>query len=105
MQDTRTTNIWHELGNKSMNTDNSRCRFNIGDKVLTPRNAKLLTMAIHTIFWDKSFGGWLVCPAGIGIHEQNFILESEHEQWEPHEDGLWSYWTRKEATCQTEKEG
>ena len=47
-------------------------------------------------YWDYEFGGWLVCPHLIGIHESNFVLEAEVDQWEPHANGLWSWWTKKE---------
>jgi hypothetical protein len=47
-------------------------------------------------FWDYEFGGWLIAPGLIGIHECNFILETERAEWEPHAEGLWSWWTRKE---------
>jgi hypothetical protein len=49
-------------------------------------------------YWDYEFGGWLIAPGFIGIHECNFVLASEQAQWEPHAAGLWSWWTRIGAT-------
>lgn len=90
MNDTRETAYQDDMTEK-----NSHCRFEIGDKVLIPNQGKKIECIPHAINWDKSFGGWLLHCHLIGVHEQNYILASERDLWKPHENGLWSYWTRK----------
>lgn len=85
--------------NKNMTEDNSSCRFHPGDRVLFPNEltGKVKPMTIKNIHWDKEFGGW-VCAcenSPIFIHEQNFILESDADKWNPHFDNLWSWWERR----------
>jgi len=70
-------------------------RFKKGDQVLIPHGGAVLSQTVNSVWWDKSFGGWCVCTRAIGIHEQNYILAGERDQWEPHEEGLWSWWTKK----------
>ncbi len=67
------------------------CRFIIGDRVFTPLRDYPLEIA--KITWDAEFGGWLLSVGGLLIHEQNFIHEDEQDMWQPHQDGLWSFWT------------
>ena len=69
-------------------------RFKIGDKLLIPAFGEIREQTPHAVFWDAEFGGWLLACAAIGVHEQNYILASERDMWEPHDDGLWSWWTR-----------
>jgi hypothetical protein len=70
-------------------------RFKAGDEVI-PALYPDRVMESSEPYWDYEFSGWLISPGFIGVHECNFILESEREQWEPHADGLWSWWTRKD---------
>ena len=81
--------------NTAMTEENSQCRFKVGDKVLSSHNGEVVLQTVPHINWDKAFGGWLLFCHLIGGHEQNYILESEQDQWEAHEDGLWSWWERK----------
>ena len=74
---------------------NTRPRFKIGDVLLTPAFGQIREQIPHAVFWDKEFGGWLVACGTIGVHEQCYILASERDEWEPHDENLWSYWTRK----------
>ena len=91
MKDTRETAY-----RKRMTENNSQCRFRVGDKVLVEINGKIAEQVPHTIFWDKEFGGWMLACGHIGVHEQNFILVNERDQWTHHQaDGLWSWWERK----------
>jgi hypothetical protein len=69
-------------------------RFNVGDKVIPAGYPDRVFTLVDASIWDYEFSGWLIFPGMIGVHECNFILESEREQWEPHADGLWSWWTR-----------
>ena len=79
---------------QAMTEDNSSPRFKVGDTLLIPALGEIREQVSHTIFWDKEFGGWLVCCGCIGVHEQNYILASERDLWTPEDDGLWSYWTK-----------
>lgn len=90
MTDTRETAY-----DDAMTEENSKPRFAIGDVLLVPAFGEIREQTPHNVFWDKEFGGWLVCCGSIGVHEQVYILASERDQWEPHDDGLWSYWTRR----------
>ena len=92
MQDTRET--CYSI-NDDKTKENTSPRFKPGDKLLIPHNDEIIPQVPHTIFWDKEFHGWLVCCNAIGVHEQNYILESEKDNWIPHEDGLWSWWEKK----------
>jgi len=92
MKDTRETRYGWDSGKTAENTSP---RFKVGDKVLIPHNGGLILREVLDVYWDKEFGGWLVCCCALGIHEQNFILESEKEDWVPHEHGLWSWWERE----------
>lgn len=69
-------------------------RFFPGDNVLSPSNGAIHSNIVRNVYWDGEFGGWLVVIGSIGIHECNFISESDIGKWEPHEDGLWSYLTK-----------
>ena len=90
MNDTREIayNAFHTM-------DNNPCQFEIGQELLILRDGECIKVIPHTICWDETFGGWLLSYGSIGIHEQNFISAIEKDKWEPHEAGLWSYWTRR----------
>lgn len=93
MNDTRETAYKQEI-----KEDNSKCRFKEGDKIsYTIIDDGTGASIVRSVFFDEEFGGWLVVLAGgcVGVHEQNFILESEKDLWEPHYYVLWSYWTKK----------
>ena len=92
IKDTRET-YYHSSSGK--NENNTSPRFKVGDKLLTPYNGEIITQTPHKIVWDTEFGGWLVVCHLIGVHEQNYIHESEREDWIPHEDDLWSWWERR----------
>ena len=89
MKDTRDTAY-----NKTVTKENSSCKFEVGDEVLSALDFET---TVEGIQFDKSFGGWLVIAAGSlgGVHEQNFILKTESKIWRAYQDGLWSYWKRK----------
>jgi hypothetical protein len=72
-------------------------RFKAGDQVIGAHWPDKVLCSSEP-YWDYEFSGWLIAPGLIGVHECNFILASEREQWEPHDQGLWSWWTRKEET-------
>lgn len=72
-------------------------RFKAGDVVRIPIRPGQDIVIPTDARWDYAFSGWLVYPRAIGIHESNFVLASEVDEWEPHANGLWSYWTRKVA--------
>jgi len=92
MHDTRKT-YYHSYSEKTEN--NTKPRFKPGDTVLLPYNGELIPQSPTSVMWDKEFGGWLLfCPM-IGIHEQNYVLESQHDLWIPHENRLWSWWTKR----------
>lgn len=70
-------------------------RFKIGDVlVMALRPDEPFTLDREP-WWDYEFQGWLIAPGLIGVHECNYILASERDDWEPHADGLWSWWTRR----------
>lgn len=88
----------------SMHTEktrnNTHPRFSVGQEVLWRyRGSELMRSSVKSTLWDREYGGWLVVTGSIGIHEQNFISATDYEnyEWEHHENGLWSWWTRKEA--------
>ena len=91
MKDTRETAY-----NKNITEQNSQCRFKVGDKVIISHNGEYVEQIPHAVYWDEEFGGWLLCCHLIGIHEQNYILASELDKWQHHEDGLWSWWEKQE---------
>ncbi len=95
MKHTRETSYAYFGYNKATDKNTSP-RFKVGDKALVPYKGKVISQTVNNVFWDEEFGGWLVCCYLIGIHEQNFIHESERDDWIPHEDGLWSWWEKKE---------
>ena len=72
-------------------------RFKVGDHVLIPAFGQIREQVPHAIYWDSEFGGWMLACAIIGVHEQNYILASERDLWEPHDDGLWSWWIRRKV--------
>lgn len=80
---------------RGMTKQNSQPRFRVGDKVLIPYQGNIIERTVKSVFWDAEFGGWLVVCHSLGIHEQNYIPADERDMWEPHEDGLWSWWERK----------
>jgi hypothetical protein len=92
MKDTRETRYCPDSGKTEENT---KPRFKPGDKVLIPHNGKLIEQIPRSVMWDQEFGGYLLFCHLIGVHEQNYIHESEKDQWISHEDGLWSWWERK----------
>jgi hypothetical protein len=51
-------------------------------------------LTVLGVFWDLSFGGWMVSLTGFGIHESNFVKEDE-TGWIPVKGALWSYWVKK----------
>jgi hypothetical protein len=71
-------------------------RFQAGDRVIPASHPNMVLVAPEP-YWDYEFSGWLISPGLIGVHECNFIPEAERALWEPHADGLWSWWTRVEA--------
>ena len=80
------------------------CLFKTGDLIVIPvkPQGEIEKRVVESMFWDQGFGGWLINSTGesspnmtVGVHEQNYILFSEVSQWEPHEAGFWSYWTKK----------
>jgi len=73
------------------------CRFKVGDEIVPAFYPDKPYVLRYPPYWDREFGGWLIVRGLIGIHESNFILASERGQWKPHADGLWSWWTKKEA--------
>lgn len=106
MQDTRETLVWN-LNIERVSADNEcgedipenlrpQPRFKRGDVVLIPMYER--PYEVDEVYWDYEFGGWLVVLSGscIGVHESNFILAAEKDEWEPHKNRLWSWWTRKE---------
>jgi len=92
MRDTRETAYV-----KGATKKETRPRFNVGDHVLIPAFGEIKEQVPHSVFWDEEFGGWLLACAVIGVHEQNYILASERDFWEPHEEGLWSWWILRES--------
>jgi len=74
---------------------NGSPRFAQGDIVLFPSKQGIIEQVVRNVFWDGEFGGWLVCCYLIGIHEQNFVHLKEKDKWIPHENGLWSWWEKK----------
>jgi hypothetical protein len=92
MRDTRETQVREDVAPEHRPAP----RFKAGDVVRIACKPELVIELDRDAYWDYEFGGWLVCPHLIGIHESNFVLESEVDQWEPHAgSGLWSWWTRK----------
>ena len=73
-------------------------RFKIGDTLLMALRPGEPFELESEPWWDYEFQGWLLSPGLIGVHESNYILASERDDWEPHVAGLWSWWTRKEPT-------
>jgi len=74
------------------------CRVEVGDALLMALRPGEPFVLRSAPFWDYEFQGWLISPGLIGVHESNYILASERDDWEPHAEGLWSWWTRKEET-------
>lgn len=70
-----------------------KCRFHVGDEVLHAWKPEML-QSPYAINFDEEFGGWVLFCGLIGVHEQAYIMASERTLWEPHENGLWSWWTR-----------
>lgn len=70
-------------------------RFAKGDMVAHP--LRDYTLSIDIVGYDEEFSGNMVGLRGglIMIHESNFVLWSERNDWEPHAENLWSYWTKK----------
>jgi len=93
MRDTRETYYTQDSG---MTDKNTSPRFKVGDELLISHNGKLIPQTVRAIYWDKEFGGWLVCCHLVGVHEQNYIYKEERKNWIPHEDGLWSWWQKKD---------
>ena len=73
------------------------CRFRVGDELVGGNLGFIFVLRVPP-YWDYEFGGWLIVPGGAGVHESNFILASELENWDRHPDGLRSWWTRKEGS-------
>lgn len=92
----KTKETYHKPGTAT--SEQCPCRFAEGDEVLFPFKGEVRRDAIHSVYWDDEFGGWLLALGCIGVHEQNFIPSTERDLWTPHEDGLWSWWERKPAT-------
>ena len=72
-------------------------RFKAGDKV-RPAFWPDKTFTVYGVNYDSFFGGWLVLveEQSLTLHEQNFILADEVDQWKPHKDDpYWSWWERK----------
>jgi hypothetical protein len=88
----------NENGEDIAPADRPTPRFKDGDRVIAASRLDLDLVASDAQ-WDYEFSGWLIFPGAIGIHECNFILAKERDQWEPHFNGLWSWWTRKEAVA------
>lgn len=105
MDDTRETKVANlhlpmaaadnENGNDIAATDRPEPRFKTGDVLMSAYRDGYPFRLRDSPCWDREFGGWLVAPGAIGVHESNFILASERGDWEPHPDGLWSWWTRR----------
>ena len=72
-------------------------RFKAGDKVRMALRPDEVIKLQRSAYWDYEFQGWLIAPGLIGVHECNYILADELDLWEPHPDGLWSWWTLKNA--------
>ena len=72
------------------------CRFEVGDRLIMAMRPEMSFVLGSAPYWDYEFGGWLLTPGLIGVHESNYIFAYERDKWEPHAGGLWSYWTRKE---------
>jgi hypothetical protein len=73
-------------------------RFKKGDRVLHPiYEGQDVILTVHRCFWNRELRGWqvVISSHSIAVHESNFILPSERDRWEPHVDGMWSYWTKK----------
>ena len=71
-------------------------RFKRGDRLISADAPYMFFELKDNPFWLREFGGWvMIVPGCIGVHESNFILASEKDLWESHENGLWSWWTRK----------
>lgn len=70
-------------------------RFKIGQKLRSALHPnRVFTLDVKP-FWDREFSGWMIAPGFIGIHESNFILAEEIDDWIPVSNGLWSYWIKK----------
>jgi hypothetical protein len=88
----------NELGENIAPENRPAPRFKIGDKLVSAYFPDHVMSLNDDPYWDYEFGGWLVAPGAIGVHESNFVLADEVDEWEPHaEETLWSYWTKKEA--------
>jgi hypothetical protein len=85
----------NEMGDDVHPEDRPAPRFKKGDILLAAYALHMPFELEQNSFWDREFQGWLIAPGFCGVHESNFILESEKDDWVPHEDGLWSWWERR----------
>lgn len=86
----------NENGNDVPPDKRPKCRFKIGDTIVTIRNGEIRKFVVENEpYWDREFGGWLLSRGLIGVHESNFVHESEFKEWEFHANNLWSWWTKK----------
>jgi len=102
MNDTRDTLICNmalpmvsadnEMGDDIASEVRPAPRFKAGDIVLAAYSDEVPWVLYMDSYWDREFGGWLVVPRCIGVHESNCILAAERDQWVPHAHGLWSWW-------------
>jgi len=84
----------NEFGDNIPESTRPPCRFKVGDLLLHPGQEEPFTLTREP-FWDREFGGWMLAPGMCGVHESNYILAEEADNWTPHLDGLWSWWERK----------
>jgi len=87
----------NELGKDVKEEFRPKPRFKKGDILVSAYASQNAFELDRDPYWDIEFGGWLISPALIGIHECNFIKASEKDLWEPYPNGLWSYWKRKRS--------
>lgn len=84
----------NEFGENIPKAQRPKPRFRKGQCIIHASNLDRVITLQSPPYWDYEFQGWLVAPGLIGVHECNFVLADEVTLWEPHNDGLWSWWTR-----------